>query len=147
MIGIEDTRRLTQTHLLAVSGGGAGLAALGSLLPWVTMSTGFGTVSIPGTHGDGQITLVLSLVIALGVFDLWRKGPTRRATRIVVGLLGALVAVVGGNAIAGIGDVASSTSSGAVASAGAGLYLVVIGGLAALVGVVMYRPEPQKNDA
>jgi hypothetical protein len=31
MTGTVDTRRLTQTQLLAVTGGGAGLAALGSL--------------------------------------------------------------------------------------------------------------------
>jgi hypothetical protein len=53
--------------------------------------------------------------------------------------------ISGGDAIVGIADVASSTSSGAIASVGAGLYLVVIGGLAAVVGVFLYRPEPQQK--
>jgi hypothetical protein len=50
----------------------AGLIGLGSLLPWATLSSPFGTASIPGTRGDGQITLVLGILIGLGAAALWR---------------------------------------------------------------------------
>ena len=44
----------------------AGGVILGSLLPWASISTGFGTISMSGTDGDGVITLLLgSMAVAL----------------------------------------------------------------------------------
>ncbi|MCH7670063.1 MAG: zinc ribbon domain-containing protein [Acidobacteria bacterium] len=43
------------------------LLSVGSLIPWRTATIPLtGTVSIPGTEGDGIVTLVLGVIIALG---------------------------------------------------------------------------------
>jgi hypothetical protein len=44
---------------------GGGLVLLGSFLPWATVATVFGTVSLNGIDGDGKITMVLGLVLVL----------------------------------------------------------------------------------
>ncbi len=48
-----------------------GLAAgviVGSLGPWATATTIFGTISASGTQGDGQLTIIGGVLIGLGVF-------------------------------------------------------------------------------
>ena len=51
--------------------GAGALLALGSLLPWATASTPFGSISKDGTSGDGVITLILAAIAILcGVLAL-----------------------------------------------------------------------------
>lgn len=40
------------------------LAVIGSFLPWASLQTIFGSIDVAGTSGDGQITLVIALVVA-----------------------------------------------------------------------------------
>jgi hypothetical protein len=71
-------RSLGSTKLLPglVIGAGA-LLILGSLLPWATVSSRFGSISVDGTSGDGKITLILGVVaLAMGVVLLQRKIST-----------------------------------------------------------------------
>lgn len=115
--------------------GGAALAVLGSFLPWVDVTAPFiGSISVEGTEGDGKLTLALGLAILLGVIDqaAWR----------VVGLLAA-VGVLGmalydisdiSNAIGDAGEVSDGLVS---ASVGIGLWAVLVGSLAAIVGIVI----------
>ena len=44
---------------------GGGLVLIGSFLPWATVTTVFGTISVAGTNGDGKITLGVGLAIVL----------------------------------------------------------------------------------
>jgi hypothetical protein len=41
---------------------------VGSLMPWATINTAFGSISINGTDGDGVITLVAGIIIGILVF-------------------------------------------------------------------------------
>lgn len=52
----------TRTNLLL---GAAAVAALGSFLPWVTVTIFLGTVTANGMDGDGKITLGIAAVLAL----------------------------------------------------------------------------------
>lgn len=49
---------------LYVALGGAAAMLLGSLGAWVNVRTGYGTISVNGTEGDGVLTLLLSLAAA-----------------------------------------------------------------------------------
>jgi hypothetical protein len=44
-----------------------GAVGLGSLLPWASVITPFGTIHVNGTSGDGAITLVLAGLALVGV--------------------------------------------------------------------------------
>ena len=127
------THRTPLPYGLIVTAGGALLVAVGSLLPWASLSSPFGTVSVPGTRGDGQITLVLSVLIGIAAFAWWRRSGLTRVIQAAVVLMAALVVVIGWNDMSGMSEAVSETDVG-LASVGAGLYLVVIGGLAALLG-------------
>jgi len=66
--------------------GAGALLALGSLLPWATVSLGFLNASVNGTAGDGKLTLILALpVIALGIVLV--RQEVARAWSIVGGVV------------------------------------------------------------
>ena len=53
---------------------GSGIVlALGSLLPWVTASTVFGSISKDGTSGDGVITLICAAIIVILAIMMLRR--------------------------------------------------------------------------
>jgi hypothetical protein len=118
---------------------GAGLIAVGSLLPWASVSSPFGTVSFAGTEGDGRITLVLAVLIGLGAAFLWRRPGPAWIWRVVVGLLAVYVIYIAWNDMSNLSDYAAEESDLVLGSVGAGLYLVLIGGLAALGGLLIPR--------
>ena len=104
----------------------AGIAvALGSLMPWATASTGFGSVSAAGTEGDGVFTLCAGGIAAL-LAGLRRRGQTL-----------VLFAVAAGLGIYHVYDVsqrAETISNEFVrASVGWGLWLVVASSVAGVV--------------
>lgn len=112
----------------AIIAGSALLVLLGSLLPWATVETGFGSISVRGTEGDGVLTLLLALAGgAAAVAVVMARKP--------MAAIGGIVA--GGLALA-IGlfdfiDLARATgdSGGLVqAHTGFGLWLVLLGSLA-----------------
>ena len=118
---------------------GAALIAVGSLLPWASVSSAFGTVSFAGTQGDGRITLVLAALIGLGAAVLWRRPGPSWILRVVVGLLAAYVIYIAWNDMSNVSEHAAEESDLVLGSVGAGLYLVLIGGLAALGGLLIPR--------
>jgi hypothetical protein len=116
---------------------GGGLVLLGSFLPWASVATVFGTVSLNGIEGDGKITMVLGLVLVLiAVLELTGSADTR-----VVALVVAFIAVaIGGYDLLNAGDKLSAASNEyARASIGVGLYAIVGGGILAVVGGFMKR--------
>lgn len=109
--------------------------AVGSLLPWATASHAFGQTSFAGTDGDGVITLIIGAAVAL-IAWLRFDHSTWRAIA-AIGCVGAgLIAL---RIMAGLVDVGNDS---VFASAGPGLYVVLIGaGLAAGAIVTHVRSE------
>lgn len=118
--------------ILAIAGGI--VAALGSILPWATLSTAFGTLSVSGTQGDGILTLAAGAVAA--ILGIWRFGGSAPGWAAGLTLLAGL-AIVG----VGVFDyinlssrLAELSSDVALATHGIGLYITVGGGGAVLIG-------------
>ena len=100
---------------------------IGALLPWATVSTPFGTLSMAGTEGDGVLTLGAAVVAAAVL--LFGRG--RRGAAIASAVVGVLVTLVGVYDLANVADAAAEASNEfARASAGVGLWLTVVGGIA-----------------
>jgi len=121
---------------------GAGLAIIGALLPWATVSSVFGTVSVTGTDGDGVIVLVVSAIIAL-LATLELTSRSGRELRIGSALLAALVGIVALVDYNNIADhVASTDLEGVgVATIGVGLYVVLLGAAVAFIGALIKREQ------
>jgi hypothetical protein len=112
--------------------GGAAAIIVGSVSPWATVSTAFGTLSINGTEGDGLIT------IAGGVVLLLLIGMTKHVGSIIVSALTGAVLVYD------LFNVNANVSGGGNefvnASVGWGLWLATIGAvLAFLSSITLYQ--------
>lgn len=113
---------------------GGVLMALGSFMPWISARTGFGGTDIAGTSGDGVFSLGLGAIVALIAlvqFDRQASGLARTAV-VVAGLLGLGIAVLDYSNISQ--RIAAVTSTAISASVGAGLYVLLIGCIAAIIG-------------
>ncbi len=117
-----------QTRVVALVG--SALLALGSLLDWATVSTGFGEIGVAGTEGDGVITLIAGLLA--GVLFLASKPKIAAA----VAGLGTAVAVYD---FSNVASHVAGASASVNASVGIGLYLCVIGGAAATIAGFMIK--------
>ena len=119
--------------LVALVGGA--LMALGSFMPWASIQSGLGSVSLAGTDGDGVFSLGGGIIVALlGLVHVDR--PAAKAVRgliLVGGVVGLWIAVVDGS---GLNERLDSFVTNVRASLGAGLYLLGIGSIAAMVGAV-----------
>lgn len=124
---------------IAVVVGGI-LVAVGSLLPWATATTGFGSISIAGTDGDGKITLVLGAVAALvGFLSI---ETTSQGLRVTAFIAGALAGLAGAMDYSSLDKRLNEASSDAIrASIGPGLYLVLVGAVAIGWGAVSLKPD------
>lgn len=107
---------------------GAAAIMIGSLLPWVSVTTSSGTLSFIGKDGDGTLTLITGAVIgAVAGFDLYQR-QANRLTGVLVSGLGAISGVLAAEVFLDI-----SGSIGPVGpSVGIGLWLVILGSAAAI---------------
>ena len=113
----------TEMRPWTVAAGAA--VAMGSLMPWATVTTGFGSANMAGTEGDGVITLALGAGAAVfgGFLKRWPAFA-----------LFALAAAVSIYDFSNISDRASEVSSEfARASVGWGLWLVIAGAIAGAI--------------
>ncbi len=111
---------------------GALVVVIGSFLAWASVSVeGFGSESVGGMDGDGTITLIVGLAAA--AFALFLKGRARMIGVIVAGAIIVLVSIID---IVDVGRAAGELGGlpGVDVSVGFGLWLVLIGGIAAVVG-------------
>jgi hypothetical protein len=128
---------------LAIGGGGA--AAVGSLLPWAQITAPFvGSISKAGTEGDGQITLLLALLVGGVGIALTRVDPQRAHAVLITLAAVAGLGVVGVNYVDirdnfGSDTLLVSPGSGMVLT-GVGMGVALIGGLRQL-GVAKLLPE------
>ncbi len=125
---------------------GAVLTAIGSVLEWASVDTGFGTtITKSGLDADGVLTLPAGLLfggLALSaLLKVWSMG--RMIGALVVAALVALIAVVD------IADVSSRFSDlesqgfDVEASVGIGLWLVLVGAILGVVGCVVALISPK----
>ena len=107
-----------------------GLAAIGSVLPWVTASAGVFTVSRGGLSGDGVITIILA-VLGLGLFA---TGTTGRAKWAFISGLVFAASILGISIYDAVNvtRLASGAPAGASVTVGVGLVLCIIGGVIGL---------------
>lgn len=127
--------------------GGSAAVVLGSFLPWATITGPFGTLSRPGTDGDGLLTLICGAVAgALGIALL--RGSDRRSLAIASLVLSGLVLLIGVFDTVNVSSVVADMRSRlAYASVGAGLWLTDLGALVAVAGSIIWlrRPKPARS--
>jgi hypothetical protein len=130
---------------------GGGLVAVGAFLPWIAT-----TSAVPGNRtgvdlGDGLIAVGLGAVIAvIGLREVVAAGS--RFSRWTAMGLAALAISVGALEAGAVSDriktLDDSIRQGA--SIGSGIYLVIAGGVVALVGgslLAKARPRPKQKDS
>lgn len=132
-----------QYALLGIVGGA--LAVAGCLLPWVSLSTGFGEVSVSGTRGDGIIFLFVGLIVAGVSFGRY-AGATPDGIRILVSLAGLGLVAYAIWTILRVTELAESQDDSVLSSVGVGLYLLLAGGVVSFVsgakGKAQQTPAP-----
>ena len=108
------------------------IVALSAWLPWVTVQTFFGSLSVTGFkngEGDGVLTLGLGV---LGALCAWKGGKTLIVT-IVTGVLAAAIGIYDWSDITALADDADGF---VLAEAGIGLYLTIAGAIVMVVSGV-----------
>lgn len=122
---------------------GAGLIIVGSVMPWLTATTAFGTVSVNGTDGDGVLTLLLAGGVLLTFVTVPnRRSQLRHGLSLAGGLLVGTIALIDMvEANERIADAADASQDAVQASIGPGLWLVLAGAAAVVVGAVMSSRE------
>ena len=125
---------MTHRNAAILTAGGGALMAVGSLLPWVSARTGLGSLDVPGTSGDGVITLIIGAIVGLvGIVNLDRPiAPVLRLLVVLGGIVG--VAIFALDYMAAAERVSSVDSEMIAASVGAGLYIVGVGSVATVIG-------------
>ncbi len=146
--GMSQRQELIRWLLIA---GLIGLA-VGAFLPWVEADVAFvGSISRIGTDGDGKITLVLAIVIAILVGS-GVVGSSLRLSR--TRTVWALVLAVPAMAVAVYDFIDASKSVGdlnrgglGVASVGSGMYLTVLGSIAVFGALVVLARGPRTTSS
>jgi len=119
--------------ILAIIGGA--LMAGGSFLPWLSARSGFGTLDITGIEGDGIISLIAGVLVAIIALDRFDRPMSRSARAVVIlASIGAAAVVLVNfqEAQRRISNVNVDTDA-IVASVGLGLWVVGLGVALALV--------------
>ena len=120
---------------------------IGSILPWATAQTVFGSISKNGTEGDGKITLATGIIILLcGIAILVSEKYSGWVGLAVIASSASMVV-----AIIDLVDVSRKLSGISnqyvTASAGIGLYIVLVGGMIGIVSALVsaVRVKPARN--
>jgi hypothetical protein len=104
----EGTEQTLVRRSLMLAIGAAAIIWIGSLLPWLTVSTDVGVFSFKGTEGDAAITLALAggIVLLAGV-----ALAQRRATLVTGSLITVAGILAGLEAVNFVGNAQSSLDS------------------------------------
>ncbi|HHW82327.1 MAG TPA: hypothetical protein GX743_00690 [Actinomycetales bacterium] len=139
MAGIQAMPSKKRT-LWFVGLGSAVLMLLGTFLPWATVTSVFGNVSISGVQGDGVIVLLLALIggAALAIHVLAKGEWTRFMPWVALGAgaLGLLISLIG---LINVGSVGGDAY--ASAGIGFGLILTFIASAGLAVASFLYQRE------
>ena len=135
---------------LLCAAGAALISFIGSFMPWGKVSVPFyGTITAPGTDGDGIITMFLSLIIIGGIAAYlfveqlaqkwWRAIPV-----IAIGAILLLISIIDW---ASIGSKAGDFDEDVVnVSVGAGLILILLASIAIIAFGVLALLNDRKNN-
>lgn len=129
----------TQSARVALGIAGA-VVGLGSVLPWITVSSGLGSVSVNGTDDgrDGWITLGLAVVVIVVVLVPWSK--TWRA--LLATVLGLVAFGVGVYDWVDIRNKITDLPDAFHGSVGFGLWLTIFAALAVIgCGIWFYAAD------
>jgi hypothetical protein len=118
-----------------VIGAGAVLA-LGSLLPWATVTSGFGSISVNGTSGDGDITLVFGIIgVVMGV--LLVRGFVATGWLVGTGVVFLAALGVSLHDASDVSSVSNQITQDVGVNVGFGLWLCVLASIAGLAATVV----------
>lgn len=115
---------------------GALLVVVGSFMPWATVQSVFGSVSLAGTDGDGKLSLVSGLLLTAGAVltgvypVLWLRLCQIVAAIVAAGFAGWELARI-------TVELDGQSSEYAMASPGSGLYVLLVGAVMATVAAVV----------
>jgi hypothetical protein len=125
--------------------GGAAAVAIGSLMPWATADTVFGSISANGFDRDGKITIGLAAIYAVLYFGKQRIHSLLAA---FVAFATLIVGVLDLNNVQTVVDDINATSDGyASAHVGTGLWLVIIGAVAMLVSIFGHSTRQAEQES
>jgi hypothetical protein len=141
LLGSPPTTHPGPGILTLVAGG---MALLGAMLPWVSVTTIFGSLSKNGMDGDGQLTALGGLVLGVIALIVLVTKTRNRAPAVLAIVVGAAIFVVGlidlldvSHRIAGL-----QATAGADASVGIGLWLTCLAGLVGVAGgIALVAPK------
>jgi hypothetical protein len=126
----------------------AALVAAGSFLPWITATAAFvGTITRSGLDGggDGVVTLVAAVVIAIGGLLLATRPGSPSLGRLATFAGGVLAGLILAADYSNISErVRSISSDVATASVGAGLYVIGLGAVLAVVAAIAAK-DPRRQ--
>jgi hypothetical protein len=114
-----------QSSVLTMIGGI--MLIVGALLPWANLTSGFGTVSIAGTEGDGVFALGLGAIIALAGFGAFNGSATARTAAALIGIVAVLLMFTEFSNVSR--GVKTATGDYTRASVGIGLWVAILGAL------------------
>lgn len=110
---------------------GAVVIIVGSVMPWASVMDIY---TVNGTDGDGVLTIICAVLAGAFVLPaLMGKGP--RWMFVIPLFFGLVAAAIGGYDLANLADAVAGQDG--MAKLGAGLPIVIFGGLAAVVGGVL----------
>jgi hypothetical protein len=119
------------------------VVAIGSALPWATVSAMMFTVSKGGLSGDGVITIVLA-ILGLLFFAIAISGRAKWSFAIGL-ILSLLVLAVSIYDTVDIARVAGSVAETVDANVGIGLIICIIGGVIGAISAVGGLFSPKKS--
>lgn len=128
----KQRKGFTTASILALIG--AVLLGIGSFLAWATVASVFGSISVNGMDGDGQLTAAAGTIAAI-LFLVGALGSSgfHIAGVVFAGLGGAVAAY---DLVNITNTFAEYSSDGVAASVGVGLYVCVVGAVVAVVAGV-----------
>jgi Protein of unknown function (DUF2510) len=116
---------------------GAGMALLGAVLPWVTVTTIFGSLSKNGIDGDGRISALGGLALGVIALIVLVTKTQSRAPGVLAIVISLGILIVGAVDVADvskrIGDL-QGTDGVASAQVGIGLWVTCLAGLVGIAG-------------
>lgn len=129
----STTKAAPTSTALVFSIVGAVAIIIGSLLPWISVQTIFGTISASGTEGDGIFTLIAGAIVGAVAGVALSKKNASRTTGILVILLGIASGLIAFNVFSNLAGTAELADEGVFTTIGGGLWLVILGA-AAVIG-------------
>ena len=112
------------------------LVITGSLLPWTTASNIFNSYEYSGIEGDGEISVVLGIImIAAALFRFNRPG-SRALIAVFFAVLAFSFGLIELSAVSEDVNEVKNLNPLVDASVGLGIYLIIIGGVLGLAGIL-----------